>query len=92
MGIRWESIYEYSGNMGTRLGFRDGQDRIQFTSNLNVKVSRSSTPCLVAVTFSPMLLSVRWADRNYKHTCATKTRRPRETLCTAPGFLDTREC
>jgi len=45
LGIRWESVREYSGNVGIGPGFREVQDRLQFAANLGMTVGRRSNPC-----------------------------------------------
>ena len=44
MGIRWESVWEYRGNVGIGRGVQEGRDRIQFVADLDVKVSCRSNP------------------------------------------------
>jgi len=50
MRIRWESMWKYRGNMGIGLDFAEGWYRIQFAANLDVEVSRRSSPCLQSAT------------------------------------------
>src|SRR5216683_5708575 len=75
MGIRWESRWEYRGNVGNGLGFPEGRYRIQFAANLDVKVSCRSNPCFSYDHVFATFLRHLW-DKTALGVGVIKTRSP----------------